>query len=39
MHGIIPQLFDCWADPDGHLLLLKSSMFELIRLAKISHVT
>ena len=26
MHGIIPQLFDCWADPVAHLLLLKSSM-------------
>ena len=26
MHGIIPQLFDCWADPAGHLLLLKSSI-------------
>ena len=26
MHGIIPQLFDCWADPVGHLLLLKSSI-------------
>ena len=26
MHGIIPQLFDCWANPVAHLLLLKSSM-------------
>ena len=26
MHGIIPQLFDCWADPVAHLLLLQSSM-------------
>ena len=26
MHGIIPQLFHCWADPVVHLLLLKSSM-------------
>ena len=26
MHGIIPQLFDCWADPVARLLLLKSSM-------------
>ena len=29
MHGIIPQLFDCWADPVAHLLLLKSSMATL----------
>ena len=26
MHGIIPLLFDCWADPVAHLLLLKSSV-------------
>ena len=26
MHGIIPYLFDCWADPVAHPLLLKSSM-------------
>ena len=26
MHGIIPQLFDFWANPVAHLLLLKSSM-------------
>ena len=26
MHNIIPQLFDCWADPVAHLHLLKSSM-------------
>ena len=26
MHGKIPLLFDCWADPVAHLLLLKSSM-------------
>ena len=26
MNGKIPQLFDCWADPVVHLLLLKSSM-------------
>ena len=26
MHGIITLLFDCWADPVVHLLLLKSSM-------------
>ena len=26
MHGIIPLLLDCWADPVAHLLLLKSSM-------------
>ena len=26
MHDIIPKLFDCWADPVAHLLLLKSSM-------------
>ena len=29
MHGIIPKLFDCWAGPVAHLLLLKSSMFIL----------
>ena len=26
----IPKLFDCWADPVAHLLLLKSSMLQLI---------
>ena len=26
MHGMIPLLFSCWADPVAHLLLLKSSM-------------
>ena len=26
IHGIIPYMFDCWADPVFHLLLLKSSM-------------
>ena len=26
MHGIIPYMFDCWADLVVHLLLLKSSM-------------
>ena len=26
MHGIIPCMFDYWADPVVHLLLLKSSM-------------
>ena len=31
MHGIILQMFDCWADPVVHLLLLKSSMAPLIR--------
>ena len=31
MHGIIPKLFYCWADPVAHLLLLKSSMTELLR--------
>ena len=25
MHGLIPQLFDCWADPVAHLLLLKKA--------------
>ena len=25
LHGIIPYMFDSWADPDAHLLLLKSS--------------
>ena len=23
MHGIIQYMFDCWADPDVHLFLLK----------------
>ena len=32
-HGIISQLFDCWADPVAHLLLLKSSMTHLISLS------
>ena len=26
MHGMIPKLFDCRADPVAHLLLRKSSM-------------
>ena len=26
MHGIILCMFDCWADPVVHLLLLKSSV-------------
>ena len=26
MHGIISYMFDCWADPFNHLLLLKSSI-------------
>ena len=26
MHGIIPKLLDCWADPVAHFLLIKSSM-------------
>ena len=26
MHGIILYMFDCWADPVVHLLLLKSSL-------------
>ena len=26
MHGVIPYMFDCWADPVVLLLLLKSSM-------------
>ena len=29
MHGIIPWLFDSWANPVVHLLLLKSSMGRL----------
>ena len=29
MNSIIPQFFDCWADLVVHLLLLKSSMFQL----------
>ena len=28
--GFIPYIFDCWADPVVHLLLLKSSMVKLI---------
>ena len=31
-HGIIPHLFDCWADPVVHLLLLKSSMAIQLRI-------
>ena len=30
MHGMIPKLFDCWAYPDAHLLLLKSSTIKAI---------
>ena len=30
MHGIIPKLFACWADPVAHLLLQKSSMVHLV---------
>ena len=30
MHGIIPYKFDFWANPVVHLLLLKSSMSELV---------
>ena len=26
MHGMASPLFDCWANPVAHLLLLKSSM-------------
>ena len=26
MHGTIPYMFDCWADPVVHLLLVKNSM-------------
>ena len=26
MYGNFPHIFDCWADPVDHLLLLKSSM-------------
>ena len=33
MHDIIPKLFDCWADPVAHLLLLKSSMDKPKKLA------
>ena len=31
MHGNIPYLFDFWADPIVHLLLLKSSMVKPIQ--------
>ena len=30
IHGIISKLFDCWADPYAHLLILKSSMVGLV---------
>ena len=30
MYGNIPYMFDCWADPGIHLLLLKSSIVERI---------
>ena len=30
MHGIIPKLFDFWANPVAHLLLLKSSMVQSV---------
>ena len=30
-NGIIPHMFDCWADPVVHLLLLKSCMYLLAR--------
>ena len=39
--GIIPQLFDCWANPVVHLLLLKSSIAQWIRLRlkfQIQHI-
>ena len=35
MHDIIPKLFDCWADPVAHLLLLKSSMLRRFYIALI----
>ena len=40
MHGIIPFMFDCWTDPVGHLLLLKSSKtqeFESLLLTSNAH--
>ena len=30
MHGIIPKLFDCWADPVAHLLLLTKELHALM---------
>ena len=33
MHGIIPYMFDCWADLVVHLLLLNSSMDGFLRAA------
>ena len=42
MHGIIPYMFDYWADPVVHLLLLKSSMAEPIEriiLAKLTYLS
>ena len=43
MHGIIPLLFDFWADPVVHLLLLKSSMkspnlIECIAITTVSYL-
>ena len=31
MHGNIPLMFDCWADPIFHMLLLKNSLAWLLR--------
>ena len=39
IHCIIPQLFDCWADPIVHLLLLKSSMDHVIDTPVVNTVT
>ena len=38
MHGIIPLLFDYWANPVVHLLLLKSSMGKLLYLKYIKEI-
>ena len=31
MHGTIPNMFDCWANPVVHFLLLKSSIARIIQ--------
>ena len=38
MYGTIPYLFACWADPVVHLLLLKSSCFQIALFSKILKV-
>ena len=38
MHDIIPCMFDCFADPVVHLLLLKSSITGQVRKGDISDI-